>query len=146
MVSLLYLDSRSVRSGVRDTSFVIDEVCGEFVLIILRMFRMPDEIPTMDFNDTFLDIDHLRNSFPGYKIRVKDDENDDTKMVRPFRLTFEDVLNKDKDEPKKKMIMVEPHVPPSRGPYKANQPKKYISLMIFVCHWLIFFSMLEQLI
>ena len=89
---------------------------------------MPDEIPTMDFNDTFLDIDHLRNSFPGYNIRIKADENtnDNMKMVRPFRLTFEDVLNKGKDEStdQKKVIMVEPHVPPSRGPYKANQPKK----------------------
>ncbi|XP_043273212.1 RNA helicase aquarius [Venturia canescens] len=92
-----------------------------------RYSRMPDEIPTMDFNDTFLDIDHLRNSFPGYDIRIEADNNDDNKIVRPFRLTFEDVLNKrdlNEDGNEKKVITVEPHVPPSRGPYKANQPKK----------------------
>lgn len=95
---------------------------------------MPDEIPTMDFNDTFLDIDHLRNSFPGYDIRIKadSDNNDgDNKIVRPFRLTFEDVVNKCESKEEgiaKKVITVEPHVPPSRGPYKANQPKKYVLL------------------
>ncbi|XP_024936105.1 RNA helicase aquarius isoform X2 [Cephus cinctus] len=87
-----------------------------------RYFRMPDEIPTMDFNDTFLDIDHLKSSFPGYEIKVSTDDSE--KLVRPFRLTFEDVINKHNDEPVKKVIRVEPHVPPSRGPYKANEPKK----------------------
>ncbi|XP_008556253.1 RNA helicase aquarius [Microplitis demolitor] len=74
--------------------------------------EMPNRISTMDFNDTFLDIDHLKSSFPGYKIKVKSDDVD--KLVRPFRITFED----------KDIITVESHVIPSRGPYKANQPKK----------------------
>lgn len=44
---------------------------------------MPNEIPTLDFNDTFLDVDHLRNSFPNYDIEVKVD--DEQKLVPPFR-------------------------------------------------------------
>lgn len=83
---------------------------------------MPDEIATMDFNDTFLDIDHLRSSFPQYEIktRLEDEKN----LVRPFQLIFEDVLGKRNNESVKKVIMVKPHVPPSRGPYRANEPKK----------------------
>lgn len=45
--------------------------------------RMPNEIACMDFNDTFLDMDHLRASFPNAEIRVKTD--DPRKLVRPFR-------------------------------------------------------------
>ncbi|XP_012345805.1 RNA helicase aquarius isoform X2 [Apis florea] len=87
-----------------------------------RYSRMPNEIATMDFNDTFLDINHLKNSFPQYEIKISTDE--ESKLVRPFRLTFEDVVAKHNNEPIKKIIKVEPHVPPSRGPYKANEPKK----------------------
>ncbi|CAL1675407.1 unnamed protein product [Lasius platythorax] len=84
--------------------------------------RMSDEIATMDFNDTFLDIDHLRASFPQYEIKT--DSKDEGNLVRPFQLTFEDILAKRNNEPIKKIIRVKPHVPPSRGPYRANEPKK----------------------
>lgn len=50
-----------------------------------------------------------------------------------LRLTFEDVLHKNEEEGEgevstkgKKSIIVEPHVPPSRGPYVFNEPKKYV--------------------
>lgn len=46
-------------------------------------YRMPNELPTLDFNDTFLNMDHLRSSFPGYEIKVQ--TNDPRKLVRPFR-------------------------------------------------------------
>lgn len=45
-----------------------------------------------------------------------------------FRLTFEEVVNKEEkksnEAPTKKVIVVEPHVIPSRGPYLFNEPKK----------------------
>jgi len=44
---------------------------------------MPNEIATVDFNDTFLNLDHLRASFPEHEIRVQTD--DPKKIVRPFR-------------------------------------------------------------
>lgn len=44
---------------------------------------MPNEIATMDFNDTFLSLDHLRESFPNHEIKVKTD--DPKKLVPPFR-------------------------------------------------------------
>lgn len=45
--------------------------------------RMPNQIKTVDFNDTFIDMDHLRSCFPGYQIKVKTD--DPRKLVRPFK-------------------------------------------------------------
>lgn len=44
---------------------------------------MSDEIATMDFNDTFLGLDHLRTSFPQHEIKLKVD--DPKKIVPPFR-------------------------------------------------------------
>lgn len=82
--------------------------------------RMPNQIPTMDFNDTFIDMDHLRSCFPDYEIKVKVD--DPKKLVRPFKLTFEDL--KVEEDLRKKIILVEPHVVPKRGPYLYNEPKK----------------------
>lgn len=90
---------------------------------------MSDEIATMDFNDTFLDIDHLRASFPQYEIKT--DPEDEGTLVRPFQLTFEDILAKRNNEPIKKIIRVKPHVPPSRGPYRANEPKK-LAFTLFI--------------
>ncbi|XP_021693013.1 intron-binding protein aquarius [Aedes aegypti] len=93
--------------------------------------RMPDQARVLDFNDTFLDIDHVRGSFPGYETVVK--ETEASKMVRPFRLTFEDVPEQvdssDEEEDEKKVelpkrILVEPYAIPKRGPYKYNEPKK----------------------
>lgn len=92
-----------------------------------RYSEMPNQIATVDFNDTFLDLDHLRASFPQHEIKVKTD--DPKKIIPPFRLTFEEVLQKQLGENenvkrKKPAIVVEPHVIPSRGPYLFNEPKK----------------------
>lgn len=92
---------------------------------------MPNEIPTLDFNDTFLNMEHLRNSFADYDIEVKVDHP--VKLVPPFRITFKQTLLKQKKEAgepvdeaelKKKAILVEPYVIASRGPYRFNEPKK----------------------
>ncbi|XP_008195128.2 RNA helicase aquarius [Tribolium castaneum] len=79
--------------------------------------KMPSPTTTMDFNDTFIDMDHLRSCFPDYQIRVK--TNDPKKLVRPFRLTFGDL-----GTGSEKVITVEPYVTPKRGPYHFNEPKK----------------------
>lgn len=44
---------------------------------------MPNQIATIDFNDTFLNMDHLRASFPDHEIKVK--TGDPTKLVPPFK-------------------------------------------------------------
>ncbi|KAI5643113.1 intron-binding protein aquarius [Phthorimaea operculella] len=60
--------------------------------------RMPNEIPTLDFNDTFLDMEHLRSSFPGYEIKMKVD--DPRKLVRPFNFPGYEIKMK-VDDPRK---------------------------------------------
>ncbi|XP_073987602.1 RNA helicase aquarius [Rhodnius prolixus] len=85
--------------------------------------RMPNEIATMDFNDTFISMDHLRASFPDQEIKVK--VNSPMDLVPPFRLTFEEVLCKHNSNlPPSKAIVVEPHKIPLRGPYPSNALKK----------------------
>ncbi|CAB1331070.1 unnamed protein product [Coregonus sp. 'balchen'] len=95
--------------------------------------KMPNQISSLDFNDTFLSIDHLRSCFPGYTVKVTEDNP--KLQIPPFRIKFP-VQNKadkgkkrkaDSEEEKKeeeKMLIVEPHVTPNRGPYPYNQPKR----------------------
>eukprot|EP00026_Physarum_polycephalum_P000742 Phypoly_transcript_00743.p1 GENE.Phypoly_transcript_00743~~Phypoly_transcript_00743.p1 ORF type:complete len:1358 (+),score=249.61 Phypoly_transcript_00743:43-4116(+) len=71
-----------------------------------------EEVPTINFNDTFLDIDHLRASFPGRKFTYKNDNP----LVRPFKVGFPPTP----DAP----LVVEAYVPPNPGPYPQDIPKK----------------------
>lgn len=69
-------------------------------------------MPTINFNDTFIDIDHLRASFPGRSFEYKNKNP----LERPFKVTFP----KEKDAP----LTVEAYVPPNPGPYPQDIPKK----------------------
>ncbi|CAG9762602.1 unnamed protein product [Ceutorhynchus assimilis] len=82
--------------------------------------RMPNQISTLDYNDTFIDADHLRSCFPDYQIQFKTD--DPKKLVRPFRLTFENLAKEEKE--KRNILIVEPHKIPRRGPFQFNEPRK----------------------
>uniref|UniRef100_A0A7M4FPY1 RNA helicase aquarius n=1 Tax=Crocodylus porosus TaxID=8502 RepID=A0A7M4FPY1_CROPO len=94
--------------------------------------KMPNQIASLDFNDTFLSIDHLKASFPGYNIKVTVDNP--ALQIPPFRITFpvrggkgkkrkEEDGNEAKTE-EAKTLVVEPHIIPNRGPYPYNQPKR----------------------
>lgn len=93
--------------------------------------NMPTQEKTLNFNDTFLDLNHLRESFPDYKVEV---DGDESKMVRPYTLTFSDIKEND-DEDEEKMdvenavdlpraIKCQQTAVSSRGPYVFNEPKK----------------------
>jgi intron-binding protein aquarius len=45
--------------------------------------KMPNQISSLDFNDTFLSLDHLRSCFPGYTVTVAEDNPE--LQVPPFR-------------------------------------------------------------
>ena len=106
--------------------------------------NMPNNIPSLNFNDTFLDFGHLRESFPTYEVRVDGDLTTD-QIVPPFRITFEDVRQKEQDrlEPPGKrarssdddndvkppvsgsrVLTVQPLTAENRGPYPKNIPKR----------------------
>ncbi|XP_030641850.1 RNA helicase aquarius [Chanos chanos] len=93
--------------------------------------KMPNQISTLDFNDTFLSIEHLKSCFPGYTVKVTED--DSARQIPPFRIKFpvQNVKGKkrkaDEEEEEKeedRTLVVEPHVIPNRGPYPYNQPKR----------------------
>lgn len=94
--------------------------------------KMPNQISTLDFNDTFLSLEHLRSSFPESTIKVNE-ENPEL-QVPPFRIKFPVPEQSDKGTKRKaeeeevrqadKTLIVEPYVTPNRGPYPYNQPKR----------------------
>ena len=88
--------------------------------------KMKEKAKTLNFNDTFLNFDHLRRSFPMYDVKVDVPETD---LVPPFKVTFNEVTeeddgNNDEEVVKKPFIYVEPFKPENRGPYPQNEPKK----------------------
>ncbi len=104
--------------------------------------NMPNNITTLNFNDTFLDFQHLRESFPTYEVRVPD-RVDASALVPPFKATFEDIKEKkrrlaleegaankraepgaDAPSPPPRVLTVEPFTRENRGPYPKNIPKK----------------------
>lgn len=46
---------------------------------------MPNRLSYFDFNDTFLDVQHLKDSFPGCDVRARGDEK---YMKPPFKSVF----------------------------------------------------------
>ncbi|CAM9839047.1 unnamed protein product [Lampetra fluviatilis] len=95
--------------------------------------KMPNQIRTLNFNDTFLSMEHLKAGFPGHTVRVVGDHPPPHKP--PFRITFP----QKKDGKKRRAgnagetasggedsltLLVEPYVPPNPGPYPYNQPKR----------------------
>ena len=51
----------------------------------------------MDFNDTFLSLDHLKTAFPHHEVVVATEEDIVSLVKPPFRLTFPE-LEKDEDD------------------------------------------------
>lgn len=50
-----------------------------------------EQLPTVDFKDTFLDAQHLRDCFPRHQVRfVTPDGDEDTNPCPPFRITLPD--------------------------------------------------------
>lgn len=88
--------------------------------------KMGNQDRTLDFYDTFLDVSHIKESFPEYEVRLPQLET----IQRPFKLTFCDVISDpdgmearmDSNAPK--IIEVEAYKPLGRGPYTFNEPKK----------------------
>ncbi|XP_071955366.1 RNA helicase aquarius-like isoform X2 [Antedon mediterranea] len=90
--------------------------------------RLPNQVATLDWNDTFLNVDHVKASFPNNEVN-----STGSNVMPPYKLTFpiKNVSRKRKRDEKKKeeekedkKIEVMAHVIPNRGPYPYNQPKK----------------------
>ncbi|KAG6679823.1 hypothetical protein I3842_13G010800 [Carya illinoinensis] len=103
--------------------------------------NMPDILETVDFKDTFLDADHLKESFPDYQVCfINPDGSENLRPRPPFRINLPRMLkggihalpgnkmsaidsandaNKEKEE-----LTVEAYTAPDPGPYPQDQPKQ----------------------
>merc|ERR1719264_1725687 len=77
--------------------------------------NMPNTPSELDFCDTFLDFDHVRESFPGHDIQAPSDKS---VLAPPFRIAFE---SKPDSKPS---IHCAPYVPELRNPYPKASVKK----------------------
>ncbi|XP_019858857.1 PREDICTED: intron-binding protein aquarius isoform X2 [Amphimedon queenslandica] len=88
--------------------------------------KIPKQINTLNFNDTFLSLDHLSASFPQYQCTVANPEE----QIPPFKITFPEerisvgAKRKLSDDESKPILTVQPFVIENRGPYPYNIPKK----------------------
>ena len=95
---------------------------------------MANQIYSMDWNDTFLNEDHLRASFPGYRVQVEL-KTPRMKPHPPFRLEFdkphgEEQQHKAGQEVQEEkmetepVIKVEPHVTPKQRSVSLQSTEK----------------------
>ena len=68
--------------------------------------------PVVDFFDTFLGFDHVREAFPGFEVKCVEGVES---PVPPFKLQIDE---------EKKVVTVCPYTIPNRGPYVTDQPKR----------------------
>merc|ERR1719228_597166 len=133
---------KAVLETIRDlmnTSCVVPEWLHDIILGYgdpgsAHYTNMANNVPELNFNDTFLDFDHLRASFPNYEIKVDGEfaKLPPSQLLPPFKVTFEDIktINMKRAAPGDdktqipRVITVEPVKYENRGPYPKNIPKK----------------------
>lgn len=103
--------------------------------------KMPDPLEIVDFKDTFLDAQHLRESFPSFDTHFVTPEGDEASAPKPpFQVIFPKAKKPETkvkggkrkgadayadgaaDQPKQ--LVVKSYVPPDPGPYPQDQPKQ----------------------
>ncbi|KAM1064414.1 hypothetical protein ACFX2A_029060 [Malus domestica] len=109
--------------------------------------NMPDLLETIDFKNTFLDADHLKECFPDDQVCfTSPDGTENLKPRPPFRIKLPKTIrsstnalpgNKkssivsimsdgpmENSDSEKEKIVVEAYTPPDPGPYPQDQPRK----------------------
>nr|POE51334.1 intron-binding protein aquarius [Quercus suber] len=102
--------------------------------------NMPDLLEIVDFKDTFLDADHLKDSFPDYQVCfINPDGRENLLPMPPFRirlpkmqkggshaLTGNKISGVDSADGvnMEDTLIVEAYTPPDPGPYPQDQPKQ----------------------
>ncbi|XP_030465528.1 uncharacterized protein LOC115684792 [Syzygium oleosum] len=103
--------------------------------------NMPDLLDVVDFKDTFLDTNHLKECFSEYEVSfVNPDGSENSLPKPPFRIRLPRTLkanthalpgNRKSDTfnvvdagSEKENLIVEAYIPPDPGPYPQDQPKQ----------------------
>ncbi|CAN6561850.1 unnamed protein product [Malus baccata var. baccata] len=88
--------------------------------------NMPDLLETVDFKDTFLDADHLKECFPDDQlpktIRSSTNALPGNKKSSIVSIMSDGPMENSDSE--KEKIVVEAYTPPDPGPYPQDQPRK----------------------
>lgn len=108
--------------------------------------KMPDHLQKVDFKDTFLDADHLKESYPDHQVCfVNPDGSANLNPRPPFRIRLPEKLkgythaipgnekstidskngvNMVDSGREKEELIVEAYIPPDPGPYPQDQPNQ----------------------
>ncbi|CAG0879509.1 unnamed protein product [Cyprideis torosa] len=113
-----------------NTEFVIPEWLHDILLGYgdpdsAHYSKLPTSIAELNWNDTFLSMDHIQASFPDYDVSLEDAE-DKRELQPPYRLHFMDLELKNtgmKQDPSLKKIIVSPHIQPAMSPFPRNKFK-----------------------
>ncbi|KAG5565094.1 hypothetical protein RHGRI_001101 [Rhododendron griersonianum] len=111
-----------------------------------QWINMPDLLEAVDFKDTFLDVDHVRESFSDYQVCfTNSDGTENLHPKPPFRIRLPKNLkgntyalagneksaitsvndaNLVDASSEREQLIVEAYVPPDPGPYPQDQPKQ----------------------
>lgn len=92
--------------------------------------KLSSAVAELDFNDTFLSFDHVKQSFPGYKIIGSSE--DPNAMVPPFKLEFKDLERRQDVEVKAadlKTIVVTPLTRKRMTPYQVQRNKNQVNFL-----------------
>jgi intron-binding protein aquarius len=116
---------KSVLESIRDlmnNNFVVPDWLRDIILgygdpAAANYKNMMQSTKKLDFNDTFLSFEHLKQSFPQYEIKVA---QDDVPIEPPFKLTFQELETNISKNP---ILFVEPYTKLNTGPYSNNCPK-----------------------
>jgi intron-binding protein aquarius len=116
---------KSVLESIRDlmnNNFVVPDWLRDIILgygdpAAANYKNMMQSTKKLDFNDTFLSFEHLKQSFPQYEIKVA---QNGVPIESPFKLTFQDSETNSSKTP---ILFVEPYTKLNLGPYSNNCPK-----------------------
>ncbi|WVZ57136.1 hypothetical protein U9M48_007563 [Paspalum notatum var. saurae] len=111
-----------------------------------QWINMPDLLEVIDFKDTFLDANHVRQSFPDYQVTfINSDGTENLHPSPPFKirlskkmresshalpgnvtssLTVKSIDNMADGESQKEKLIVETYIPADPGPYPQDKPKQ----------------------
>ena len=83
-------------------------------------YTMPERIlDTLDFKDTFLDVEHLREAFQDCQLVLHDEDGE---LRPPFRLVFPKAGTEEGPQCLQE-VHAHPYPAPPRGPYPEDAPR-----------------------
>ncbi|KAG8063199.1 hypothetical protein GUJ93_ZPchr0003g18236 [Zizania palustris] len=130
------------KGEIRTVKIALDT--AQYHIDVTEWINMPDLLETLDFKDTFVDADHVVQSFPDYQVTfINSDGTENLKPSPPFKIKLSKKMresthalpgninsdltaknNMVDDISQKEKIIVETYIPADPGPYPQDKPKQ----------------------